>query len=177
MTNQHPGDDWPNIAVADHNKLSVVINGARSVVSKWPPTAACEHCGESLDVGYAGPTATDVVRYPNPSIRFYCESCIRQVLGAGNGEFLGHQCQKCRFDDVDSHVEGVIMTAGFLAWPEPQQFAELEAQSKYRERGFILEAVTPKPPNGVHRRSTGTGLPSTSIRVGRWSLIFDQCLG
>jgi len=145
MSNEHPGDDWPMLTPADHNKLPVVINGARSIVCKWPPTAVCAHCGDAFDVGYAGPTATDVVRYPDASIRFFCEGCIRNVLGAADGEFLGHQCQKCSFDDVNSHVEGVITASGFLARAQPDQFAELESQSHYRRRGFILDQVTPKP--------------------------------
>lgn len=71
---------------------------------------------------------------------------MRQALGALDGEFLGHQCQRCPFDDVNAHVEVLIVDRGLSLVSQADQLARLEADNRYRARGFVLDSTEPPPP-------------------------------
>lgn len=158
MAETHPGDDWSRYCPADSNIPPVIINGWRSIVCAWPPGATCGACGAPTPSGYSGPTDTQYVSFPNRDIRFFCVQCVFQALGAQTGEYLGHQCVRCALDDVDSHVEVVLVDRGFHELEMPQRLAVLESTGEYRRRGFVLDRATPAP--------SSWRLPKT---LGEWS--------
>lgn len=152
---QHPGDSWPRMCSADHQVLAVVIDGNRSILSAWPPGARCERCGAQPDRGYAGPTASDVVTYPNRAIRFFCEPCIRAALHAGEAEFRGHMCQQCPFADSNQHVEVQILQRGISGMPMSERLKLVEEAGNYARRGFVLESVEVIGPGAGRPAVTG----------------------
>jgi hypothetical protein len=132
-----------------------VIDGRRSVVAWWPPTAVCEKCGAAATSsgGYVGPVVGDVVRYPAPETRFVCVPCARAHVGLGEHELTGHTCGSCPSDEL--HVDPGYHGRGELEdMSDAERIAHVSAKDDYPARGWKVVAVQPAP----HRLKT-TGTP------------------
>lgn len=157
---EHPGDSWARKCPADRRAVAVIVEGNRSIVSAWPPGGRCERCGAEPGRGYAGPTMSDVVIYPDRAIRFFCEPCIRSALHASDAEFVGHMCQQCPADDVNLHVEVQILQRGISSMPMGQRLELVEEAGHYADRGFVLESVEVIGPS-----------PERPAVTGEWCLV------
>jgi hypothetical protein len=127
----HPGDDWQQWCPMDGNRIPLPVEGLRCIFVAWPPIATCEICGQRPpeNAGFVGPVAGDVVQYPDPNTRFFCETCVRSLLELGPDELTGHQCQGWCTDTEhvqimvfgdeltsDQRIEQVTLEMGPLGW-------------------------------------------------------------
>lgn len=141
----HPGDGFDNICPRNWAEPVLVLDGRRSIVAWWPPTAVCEACSAPAGPssgGYVGPAVGNEVRYPAPETRFLCRSCARARVGLADDELTGHICSWCKSDTL--HVDRGYHPRGELeALSGPERVAHVMAKYDYADRGWTVVAVEP----------------------------------
>lgn len=154
----HPGDDWPRMTPWSPRDMPwLVLDGRRSIHCGWPPKAACETCKENVESGYAGPTADDLITYPNSSIRYVCTGCARSQVGLEPGELSGHSCGEGCTDQI--HTDAFYKPRGNHNGMGVDELGALYAP-EYAGRGWRVLAVVP-----------ATWLPVT-VGGDRWAVQF-----
>lgn len=153
----HPGDDWPRMTPwSPRDAPWLVLDGRRSIHCGWPPTAVCETCKKNPVSGYAGPTPSDLITYPNPSIRYVCTVCARSHLGLEPGELSGHSCgERCA---GPTHTDSFYTPRSHHNGRSDDELAALYAP-EYATRGWLVLSVLP-----------ATWLPVTTGE--RWAVQF-----
>lgn len=156
----HPGDNYNNTCPRNLAEPVLTLNGRRSIVAWWPPTAVCEECSTPAEPsgGYVGPVEGNAVHYPDASIRFTCRRCARARVGLKEDELTGHICSWC--DDDKVHVDRAYYAQGELeSLSDPDRVAHVAAKYGYTERGWTVLRVEPR-----HGQPTIGGAP--------WSVYF-----
>ena len=140
----HPGDTWPRICPARHEKPTLWLEGRRSIVVAWPPTASCGRCGAEFTEGYVGPAVGDSVRFPDPGTHFTCEPCARDLLGLRPGELANENCitPGCCGDE---HENVVIAPHAALRADAAAEEAVAYFSPEYDARGWRVTSAMPDP--------------------------------
>lgn len=140
----HPGDTWPQICPARHEKPTLWLEGRRSSVVAWPPTASCERCQAQFSDGYVGPAVGDSVRFPDAAIHFTCEPCARALLGLRLGELANENCitPGCSGNE---HENMVIASRTGLPADATEEAAVAYFSPEYAERGWQVTSAIPDP--------------------------------